>query len=270
MFTLSVLIPLLTAGALAGFLAGLFGIGGGLLIVPIVLWLLETQHLGGMHIQHLAIGTSFAVMACTTFSGALAHARRRSVRWDIVCRMAPAMVGGALLGTFIAARIPAHYLQLFFVAFVCAIALQMLCRYRPQTGRHLPGTAGICLSGGVIGLLSSWVGIGGGTLSVPFMLRGDVPVHQAIGTSGALAWPMALSGAVGYLLAGWHVTDLPSGSLGYCYLPAAAVLALSTLCLAPVGVKIAHRLPDSALQRAFGLYLLIIAAHMLWKAHPHF
>ena len=159
MFTLSVLIPLLTAGALAGFLAGLFGIGGGLLIVPIVLWLLETQHLGGMHIQHLAIGTSFAVMACTTFSGALAHARRRSVRWDIVCRMAPAMVGGALLGTFIAARIPAHYLQLFFVAFVCAIALQMLCRYRPQTGRHLPGTVGICLSGGVIGLLSSWVGI---------------------------------------------------------------------------------------------------------------
>ena len=163
MFTLSVLIPLLTAGALAGFLAGLFGIGGGLLIVPIVLWLLETQHLGGMHIQHLAIGTSFAVMACTTFSGALAHARRRSVRWDIVCRMAPAMVGGALLGTFIAARIPAHYLQLFFVAFVCAIALKMLCRYRPQTGRHLPGTVGICLSGGVIGLLSSWVGIGGGT-----------------------------------------------------------------------------------------------------------
>jgi membrane protein len=184
--------------------------------------------------------------------------------------MAPAMVGGALLGTFIAARIPAHYLQLFFVAFVCAIALQMLCRYRPQTGRHLPGTAGICLSGGVIGLLSSWVGIGGGTLSVPFMLRGNVPVHQAIGTSGALAWPMALSGAVGYLLAGWHVTDLPSGSLGYCYLPAAAVLALSTLCLTPVGVKIAHRLPDSTLQRAFGLYLLIIAAHMLWKVHPHF
>nr|WP_261797938.1 sulfite exporter TauE/SafE family protein [Cardiobacterium valvarum] len=119
-------------------------------------------------------------------------------------------------------------------------------------------------------MLSSWVGIGGGILSVPFMLRGNVLVHQAIGTSGALAWPMALSGAVTYLLAGWRVTGLLPGSLSYCYLPAAAVLALSTLCLAPVGVKTAFRLPDSALQRAFGLYLLIIAAHMLWKVHPHF
>jgi len=265
MFTLSVLIPLLTAGALAGFLAGLFGIGGGLLIVPIVLWLLETRHLGGMHIQHLAIGTSFAVMACTTFSGALAHARRRSVRWDIVCRMAPAMVGGALLGSLLAARIPAHYLQLFFVAFVCAIALQMLCRYRPQTGRHLPGTVGICLSGGVIGLLSSWVGIGGGSLSVPFMMYCRVPVHQAVATSSVLAWPIAVSGALGYLFSGWNVPGLPAGAVGFWYVPCIVVLGACTVLFAPLGVKAAHRLPPAGLKRAFGVLMVVIGSQMLWK-----
>ena len=265
MWSMEVLLPLMAVGAFAGFIAGLLGIGGGMVVVPIVLWLLERQQIGGEHVQHLALGTSFAVMVFTTFSGALAQHRKGAVRWDIVRRMAPAMVAGGLIGSLLAHLLPTKGLQIFFILFAYTVAVQTLLRFKPKPSRHLPGTGGTAGAGGLFGLLSSWVGIGGGSLSVPFMLYCNVTVHQAVGTSSGLAWPMAVSGAIGYLVSGWQVSGLPAGTLGFWYLPAVAVLAACTVLFAPLGVKVAHKLPADALKTAFGLLLLAIATQMLWK-----
>lgn len=265
MWSMEVLLPLMAVGALAGFLAGLLGIGGGMVVVPIVLWLLDQQQIGGAHNQHLALGTSFAVMVFTTFSGALAQHRKGAVRWDVVKRMAPAMVAGGLIGSAVSSYLPTRGLQIFFIVFAYAVALQTLLRFKPKPSRQLPGTGGLAATGGLFGLLSSWVGIGGGSLSVPFMLYCNVPPHQAVGTSSGLAWPMAVSGAVGYLVSGWSVAGLPEGAFGFWYLPAVAVLAACTVLFAPLGVKTAHRLPPDALKTAFGILLLLIASQMLWK-----
>lgn len=265
MWSWEVVLPLMAVGAFAGFIAGLLGIGGGMIVVPIVLWALERQDLGGSHAQHLALGTSFAVMVFTTFSGALAQHRKGAVRWDAVRKMAPAMVAGGLLGAVISPHLPTKGLQIFFILFAYAVAIQTLLRFKPKATRQLPDTAGMLGAGGTFGLLSSWVGIGGGSLSVPFLLYCNIPVHQAVGTSSGLAWPMAVAGAIGYLWAGWQVTGLPEGTLGFWYLPATAVLATCTVIFAPLGVKVAHKLPADALKTAFGLLLMAIATQMLYK-----
>lgn len=265
MWSVEILLPLLAVGALAGFLSGLLGIGGGMVVVPVVLWVLERQDAGGAHVQHLALGTSFAVMVFTTFSGAWAQHRKGAVRWDAVAGMSPAMVAGGLAGSLAARYLPSAGLQIFFICFAYAVAVQTLLRFKPAPSRVLPGRAGKAGAGGLFGVLSSWVGIGGGSLSVPFLLYCNVPVHQAVGTSAALAWPMAVSGALGYLVSGWQAEGLPAGAFGFWYLPAAAVLAACTVLFAPLGVKTAHKLPADALKTAFGLLLLAIATRMLWK-----
>lgn len=265
MWSPEILLPLIMIGAFAGFLAGLLGIGGGMVVVPIVLWLLERQQIGGAYSQHLAIGTSFAVMVFTTFSGMMAQHRRGAVRWDVVRQMSPAMVAGGLMGSAVARWLPMQFLQLFFTVFVLAVALQMLMRFKPKPGRHLPGWSGLSAAGGLFGMLSSWIGIGGGSLSVPFLIYCNVPVHQATGTSGGLAWPMAVSGAVGYLVSGWGVAGLPPHAFGFWYLPAVAILAACTVLLAPVGVRVAHRLSPEKLKMAVGLLMLVIALQMAWK-----
>lgn len=265
MWTSEILIATAAVGALAGFLAGLFGVGGGTLVVPAVLWLLEKQGAGGAYGQHLAVGTSFAVMVFTTFSGALAQHRRRAVRWDVVLRMSPAMIAGGAAGALVSRWLPMRFLQWFFMLMVTAVAVQLLLRLKPKPGRELPGRAGLAGVGGAIGVVSSWVGIGGGSLSVPFLVYCNVPVHQAVGTSGGLAWTIAVSGAAGYLLAGLGTPGLPPYSLGFWYLPAAAALAVCTTLFAPLGVRTAHRLPPEKLKTALGLLMLAIAAQMAWK-----
>lgn len=265
MWTMEVILPLMAVGAFAGFIAGLLGIGGGMVVVPIVLWALERQGLAGEHAQHLALGTSFAVMVFTTFSGALAQHRKGAVRWDVVGKMAPAMVVGGLIGAAVSPHLPTKGLQIFFIFFAFAVGIQTLLRLKPKGSRQLPDAAGLVGAGGLFGLLSSWVGIGGGSLSVPFLLHCHVPAHHAVGTSSGLAWPMAVSGAIGYCWAGWHVSGLPEGTLGFIYLPATAILAACTVVFAPLGVKVAHKLPADALKTAFGLLLLCIAGQMLYK-----
>ena len=265
MWNIEMILVMLAVGSIAGFIAGLLGIGGGMIIVPVVLWVLQMKGLGGIeHAQHLVVGTSFAIMVFTTFSSVMAQQRKGSVDWAVVRRMAPGMVVGVMIGSMLAKRLSNEALQVFFIVFVVLVALKTLTDAKPKPTRSLPGPAGLAAVGSLFGMASSWVGIGGGSLSVPFMLYCNVPVRTAVGTSAGLAWPIAVAGAVGYLYSGWNVAGLPEGTLGFWYLPAVAVLSVATMLFAPLGVKAAHKLPPEKLKLAFGLLLLVIAARMLW------
>ncbi len=261
---LSILAALAAIGVVAGFLAGLLGVGGGLIIVPALVWVLESSGYH-QHIQHLALGTSLAVMVFTSFASVRAHHARGAVDWSIVKRMAPAMIVGVLLGTQIAGFIPSRNLKWFFVVYAYAIAVQMLLDKKPKASRTLPGSAGLWSVGGVIGVISSFVGIGGGSMSVPFMSWCNVPMQRAIATSAALGWPIALSGAVGYAISGWGTASLPPYSAGFVYLPALVALCLITSTIAPLGARAAHKLPVAMLKKAFAGILVLTASDMLWS-----
>jgi len=263
MLSIGLLAALLGCGVLAGFLAGLFGVGGGLVIVPVVVWVLGAAGLGGDHVQHLAVGTSLAVMVFTSVSSVRAHHKKGAVDWRIVRSMAPAMVVGTFLGSQIAGWLPSHGLKWFFVVYAYLIGLQMLFDVKPQAARDMPGKPGQWGAGTLIGMVSSWVGIGGGSMSVPFMSWCNVPVRNAIATSAALGWPIAVAGALGYLVSGWSVPGLPRGSVGFVYLPATLALMVMTVLFAPVGARLAHQLPVARLKKLFALLMLFMASDML-------
>ncbi len=251
-------------GLAVGFVAGLLGVGGGLIIVPVLIFILHAHGLGAGMEPQLALGTSLASILFTSLSSVRAHHRHGAVEWGLLQRLAPGIVIGTLAGALLAARMPALALKVFFVAFLCYASLQMWLDFKPAPQRGLPGRAGTALAGGVIGAVSSWVGIGGGTLSVPFMLWHNVPLHRAIGTSSAVGFPIALAGAIGYVLGGWGVDGRPAGSLGYVYLPALAGIVLGSVLTAPLGAFTAHRLPVRRLKRVFALLLAVLALRMIW------
>lgn len=253
----------LAAGALAGVLAGLFGIGGGLIIVPILVACMTWQKMPQVVIMHLALGTSLGSIVFTSVSSFMAHHQRGAVQWPLVKRITLGILAGTLAGTFIAARIPTGGLKVFFVVFVYYVAVQMLLDFKPKPSRVLPGLAGLTFTGMVIGVVSSLVGIGGGTLSVPFMLWCNIPLHTAIGTSAAIGFPIALAGTVGYIANGLSVPGLPPGCLGYLYLPALTGIVSASILTAPLGVRLAHYLPVAKLKRIFALLLLIVGTKML-------
>ncbi|MBS0311448.1 MAG: sulfite exporter TauE/SafE family protein, partial [Proteobacteria bacterium] len=231
---------------------------------PVLIMLLHTHGQAvGMEPQ-LALGTSLATILFTSLSSVRAHHRRGAVEWPLVRRIAPGIVLGTLAGAALAARMPATVLKIFFVIFLFYAAIQMWLDFKPAPHRGLPGCAGTSLAGGVIGVVSSWVGIGGGTLSVPFMLWHNVPLHRAIATSAAIGFPIAFAGAVGYVLGGWTVSGLPAGSLGFVYLPALAGIVLGSVLTAPLGARTAHRLPVRPLKRVFALLLFTLALRMVW------
>jgi uncharacterized membrane protein YfcA len=251
-------------GLVVGFVAGLLGVGGGLIIVPVLIFMLHDQGLAiGLEPQ-LALGTSLASILFTSLSSVRAHHRHGAVEWPLVRRIAPGIVVGTLVGAVLAAQVSAFALKLFFVAFLFYAAVQMWLDFKPAPHRELPGRSGTLLAGGVIGAVSSWVGIGGGTLSVPFMLWHNITLHRAIATSSAIGFPIAVAGAVGYVLGGWQVGGLPAGSLGFVYLPALSGIVLGSVLTAPLGARTAHRLPIRPLKRIFALLLLVLALRMVW------
>ena len=267
MWNWEMVVLLLAVGALAGIIAGLFGVGGGMILVPVVLWALQMQGLTDLaHTQHLAIGTSFAVMVFTSFSSAWSQYRKQAIDWKIFQAMAPGVILGVALGAIIAQFLPNKGLQIFFVVFVSVVAIRSLMGIKPTPSRQLPPKKHLFGVGSLFGVLSSWVGIGGGALTVPFLTFCNVPVHRAVGTSSALGWPIAVAGVIGYWWSGLGVIGLPKGSWGFIYLPAAVVLAVATIISAPLGVKLSHQLSADKLKKGFGVLLLVIAARMLWQA----
>ena len=254
--------PLL--GAFAGFIAGLFGVGGGLTLVPLLYMLFAAQDFPTAHVMHLALGTSMATIVFTSISSMRAHHAHGAVRWDIVKSMAPGLMVGTLGGSFIASSVPTRPLAMMFTAIVYYAAAQMMLDFKPKPSRNLLGQFGLLLVGVVIGLVSSLVSAGGGFMSIPFMVWSNVAIHQAVGTSSALGFPIAIAGVVGYIFSGWHATQLPPFSLGYVYLPAFVGVVLMSFMLAPYGAKMAHKLPVKQLKRAFGGFLALLASKMLY------
>ncbi len=256
----------LLLGAFTGFFAGLLGIGGGLVLVPVLSFLFEAQHLGGAQNLHLALGTSMAAILYTAVSSAYTHYAHGAVNMPIVRGMTPGLLLGTLVGALFASGVPQLYLSVFFALFVYFAAAQMLLGLKPKATRQLPGRAGLTLIGSGIGVISSLVSIGGGTLSVPFMLWHNIPFKQAIGTSAALGFPIAVGGTIGYVVTGLTLHALPAGTLGFVYLPALFMLIFGSAFTTPLGAKATHRLPLKPLRSGFAILLIVLATRMLLKA----
>ncbi|MBI5437835.1 MAG: sulfite exporter TauE/SafE family protein [Nitrosomonadales bacterium] len=259
-------IAYLLLGAFVGFFVGLFGIGGGLVMVPVLSFLFEAQHLGGAQNLHLALGTSMAAILYTAASSARTHYSHGAVNMHIVRNLTPGLLLGTLLGALFASSAPQLYLSIFFALFVYFAAAQMLLGLKPEATRQLPGRVGLTLVGSGIGAVSSLVSIGGGTLSVPFMLWHNIPFKQAIGTSAALGFPIAVGGTIGYVVTGLMLHTLPDGTLGFVYLPALFMLVFGSAFTTPLGAKATHSLPLKPLRRSFAVLLFVLATKMLLRA----
>jgi uncharacterized membrane protein YfcA len=261
------LAELLLLGVLSGFLAGLLGVGGGMMLVPFLTLILSNRGVPpGMAVK-MAIATSMATILFTSMSSVRAHHGRGAVRWDLVRGLAPGIVlGGLAAGAGAFAVIKGQGLALLFSLFVGYSALQMLRDRKPAPARQMPGTAGQTAVGGVIGLVSGLVGAGGAFMSVPFMTWCNVPIRQAVGTSAALGFPIALASVVGYLVSGWQLPSALPGAFGWLYLPAVAVMSAASMTLAPIGARVAHRTDTTRLKRFFALLLFGLAGWMLYNA----
>ncbi|MEW6165839.1 MAG: sulfite exporter TauE/SafE family protein [Pseudomonadota bacterium] len=257
------LLGYLALGAVAGFFAGLLGVGGGAIMVPVLALMFAAQGMPDDHLMHLALGTSMAAIVFTSISSLRAHHRHGAVRWPVVRSIAPGILLGTFLGAQLASRIPTRPLALFFTVFMSYVAFQMLANIKPRPARQLPGRLGMFLVGGGIGALSALVAIGGGSLSVPFMTWCNVKMHEAIGTSAAIGFPIALAGTAGYLAGGLEATALPAGSFGYIHLPALAACVAVSMLTAPLGARAAHRLPVATLKKIFAGVILLLLAKML-------
>jgi uncharacterized protein len=258
---------LLALGLGAGFLAGLLGVGGGMLMVPFMTMILGRYPIDSSLAVKMAIATSMATILFTSLSSLRAHNRRGAVVWPLVRTMAPGIVAGGLVaGAGAFTLLKGAWLAALFGAFVAVAATQMLIASKPAPTRQLPGAVGEAAAGAGIGFASGLVGAGGAFLSVPFMTRCNVPIHNAVATSAALGFPIALANTVGYVIGGWNLhADVP-GTLGYLVVPALLIISLGSTAAAPFGARVAHRLNIVQLRRAFACMLYLLAAYMVWRA----
>jgi uncharacterized protein len=263
---LGLILALLVLGSMTGFAAGLLGIGGGMLLVPFITLLLSLKQFPPALVVHMAIATSLATILFTSISSVRAHHKHGAVQWPIVALLAPGILIGSWIGPWIGKQMNSSMLAAFFGIFVLTSATQMLLNKKPSATRDLPHRPGMFAAGGAIGILSGLVGAGGGFISVPFMTWCNVKIHQAVATSAALGFPIALAGTLSNIYYGSSVPGLPSGSLGFIYLPALLVIALASVATAPLGARTAHKLPVKSLRKIFAVMLYALAGYMLWKA----
>ncbi len=265
-FEISLILALAALGLFSGFLAGLLGIGGGMIMVPFISGILTARGVATPLAIKMAIATSMATIVFTSISSVRAHHQRGAVRWDIVKGLAPGIVlGAAITSLGIFALLKGSSLALLFAVFVGFSATQMFLDKKPAPSQTLPGFKGLAAAGTGIGLLSGLVGAGGGFISVPFMVWCNVAIHNAVATSAALGFPIAAANVIGYAISGYGLADLPPWSLGYVWLPGLAVIASCSVLTAPLGAASAHRLPVKKLKRVFALILYMLAAYMLYR-----
>ncbi len=253
----------LALGAFVGFSAGLFGIGGGTLLVPVLLFLFDAQHFPAGHLLHLALGTSMANILFTSLASMRKHHQHGAVNWRVVRNITPGILIGTGIGALFATSISPHSLGIFFALFVYFAAAQILFDARPHAARQLPGMAGMTLTGVLTGWLSSLVSIGGGTVVVPFLLWCNISLRNAIGTSAAIGFPVAVGGTIGYVVTGMSINFLPAYSLGFVYLPALFWVALASVITAPLGAKATHHMKVGLLRKLFAVLLIALATKLL-------
>jgi len=267
--SLSIICKYLLTGSVAGFLAGLFGVGGGLIIVPALLAIFFVQGFDPAVSMHLALGTSLATIILTSISSTRAHHAHGAVQWDIVRQMALGLLLGGLLGALVVKQLQSQSLQVIFAVFEIIVAIKLLTSVNKNTSNNtsaykkLWSKTAFVISGVFVSAISAVVGIGGGSLSVPLLRGLGVSMQQAVATSAALGLPIAISGTLAFMWIGSANDGLPRYSLGFVYLPAFVGLGLMSVLFAPFGARIAHKLPDKVLQTTFAVGLLLIAIVIL-------
>jgi uncharacterized membrane protein YfcA len=259
-------LALLAMGTFGGFAAGLLGIGGGMILVPFITMIFTAKHIAPSLVVHMAIATGLATILFTSMSSVRAHHKHGAVLWRLVGLLAPGILVGSWIGPWIAKQMNSSLLALCFGLFVAFSATQMLFNLKPAGGHELPSGPGLFAAGGVIGVLSGLFGAGGGFVSIPFMSWCNVKIHNAVATSAALGFPIALAGTISNIYFGWGEPELPKYSLGFIYLPALVVIAAASVTMAPLGARTAHKLPVQKLRRIFAMILYALAAYMLWKS----
>jgi uncharacterized membrane protein YfcA len=251
-------------GMAAGLLAGLFGIGGGIIIVPVLVLLFSAQGFPENLVLIMSIATSLATIIFTSISSVLTHHRLGSVVWRKVSRLAPGIMIGTAVGAVVADQIAVDLLRLIFVGYLLYVGVHMAIQTKPKPGQSPSSKAldfGVAV---IIGLMSSLVGIGGGTLTVPFLVHFQTPIRNAVAVASACGFPIAVAGTVSYAILGRNALQLPEWSLGYVYLPAFLGILLSSIFTAPMGARLANKLPAQKLKRYFSLLIFAMAVKLIW------
>jgi uncharacterized membrane protein YfcA len=250
-------------GLFAGLLAGLFGLGGGVVIVPALVWLFSAHNFPDEMVMIMAVATSLTTIIFTSIASILAHSKLGNIQWGSVIRLSPGVLFGAGGGAIVAALIDAEHLKWFFVSYLIYVGTRMAL---PQGSSGMSKKAGQWIdywAGNAIGFLSSILGIGGGTLTVPYLLARQVPMKNAVAVSSACGLPIAISGTIVYAILGKDNTSLPELSVGYIYLPALIGIIVCSILTAPIGAKLANKLPAKKLKRYFSIVLFVIAFKMI-------
>ncbi len=257
------LLDLVLIGLIAGILAGLLGIGGGLVIVPALTFILVTLSAPMEIAVPMAVATSLATMLLTSASAIWFHDRRGGVDWPCVIRLGPAVGVGAALGAWLAVWMPGEMLARVFAVIAGLIGLRMVLAASTSTRSREPFPRAWWLLGPGIGAISAMIGIGGGSFNVPYLARNGYPMVRAVAIASTCGWPIALGGVAGFIVLGWG-QELWEASLGYLYLPGVITIGLFGMLGAPLGVALAHRLPATRLRRVFGVVLILVAVRMAW------
>lgn len=256
----------LVLGAAAGLIAGLFGVGGGLIIVPALIFAFNLLAVPAEFLTHVAVGTSLACIVLTSLSSIRTHQQKGAILWPVVKAFTPGLVVGVGLGVLLAQQISGPYLQLTIACFIFLISIQMGFGLQTKAGRELPNNTGLAVVGSGVGVLSALFGIGGGSMTVPFLNWCKVQMQKAVATSAACGLPIALMGALTNIVSGWGHTELQQGYLGYVYLPAFFGIALTSTFFARQGAQLAHKLDALLLKRLFAALLFCIAISIAWQA----
>lgn len=253
----------LLLGSFVGFMAGLLGIGGGGIMVPILTSIFLLHSIAVDDVVHLALGTSMASMIITTFSSFRSHYSKGGIVWLAVKGMVYGIILGTFLATFLVSYLSSVYLAVFFALFMAFVSSQMFLNKKPKPSRELSGNVGLFVAGASIGAISALVSIGGGSLTVPYLTWQNIEIKKAIGTSAAIGLPISIAGTIGYLVNGWGNSSPDDYIFGYVYLPAVVLISVASFITAPYGAQLAHKLPVSSLKKIFAVLLIILSIKML-------
>jgi uncharacterized membrane protein YfcA len=259
---LEISIYLLT-GAFAGLLAGLLGVGGGLFVVPVLLFILPLVGVNTTHLMTICVATSLCTIVVTSISSVIAHQKHQAIIWPVFWQFLPGIILGSLIGSYVADSISEQFLTNLFAVSVILIAFKMMFKLQLGAVNELPKTSILMLIGSFIGGLSTMIGIGGGSLTVPVLNYYKTPMAKAVATSSACGLPIAVAGTVGYIIVGFEQSNLPAYSSGYVYWPAVLGIIVTSVIFAPIGAKLAHKISAPLLSKIFAMFLLVVGAKVL-------